>query len=562
MSDADVFPSEPVLGEPPVLDRDPVSDRSDGPTVRVIGPGGNPGTDVGSDGTGGPDPTGPSVPEGPVPGLAAELAAPTLADAPTVGRGRRRGRFVLAGMAALLGVGLLVAAVVSDSPPPLGTGGAPAERIVTPVMSARRAPELLARPVAARAARAATAPVLQRFPVSSCVLVTDGSTVLTEAAASEPLAPASNTKLLTASAALSVLGPDTRLSTRVLAQGASTDGRITGNLYLVGGGDPLLSTATAGVRMQHGQEPTTSLESLADQVVAAGVRRVDGSVVGDGSRYDDQRRVATWPDRFVTQGIVANLGGLVVNDAWSIDPINPKGPAGAAAPDPAASAASAFTSLLRARGVEVAGAPSAGVAPADAKEVSSLQSLPMRDIVGEMLTFSDNTTAEMLVKELAVHGGGPGTTDGGIRVLVADLATRGMPTEGLELHDGSGLSRENRVTCRLLDAVLASDGPTGLIARGLARPGQAGTLDDRFTSGALKDRIAAKTGTLNDVAALSGWLTPPSGRPVTFSILENPTGRAVQAGDLSLMSELLNALLSYPQAPPADQLGPLPPAAT
>lgn len=553
MSTPEDPPPEPVLGEPPVFTRDPVSDRSRDDAVRIVGV---PPTT--------PGPANAAAAVGPVQGLGSEEAAPMAVAVGPRSAGARRfpWRRLVAAALVVAGAGLVVTAVVTDSGPAAAHGPRPAMRLTTPVLSARRAPELLSRPTAVRAAKAATSPVVSKFPDVSCVLVADGNTVLADSSSTTPRAPASNTKLLTASAALSVLGSDTRFTTKVLTGAAPAKGRVVGNLYLVGGGDPLLSTSTATTLMRHGQEPTTSLEALADRVVAAGIREVDGSVVGDGSRYDDQRKVPTWPDRFVTQGTVANLGALMVNDSWSVDPINPKGAPGAAVSDPASVAATAFTALLRARGVQVSGVPSTGAAPHAAAEVASIESLPIKDVVGEMLTFSDNTTAEMLVKEMAVHSGDKGSTDAGIRVLVTDLATRGLPTEGLELHDGSGLSRENRVTCRLLHAVLADDGSTGPIAAGLARPGQPGTLDARFTTGALRDRVAAKTGTLNDVAALSGWLTTTSGRPLTFSILENPVGRPVQATDLALMGQLLGSLLSYPQAPPVDQLAPLPPAST
>jgi len=460
------------------------------------------------------------------------------------------------------GAALVVVGFVRDEGPVPSTGAGPEARLDTPVLSARRVPDLLARPVALRAVAERVSPVLARFPESSCVLVTDGATVLAAASSDAALSPASNTKLLTASTALSILGGEERLSTRVLTAAPPSSGVIAGDLVLVGGGDPLLSTATATTRMRHGTEPTSSLEALADQVVAAGVRRVDGSVRGDGSRYDDQRVVPTWPARFIAQGTVSNLGALMVNDAWTNDPLDPAGTKGGPAPDPAQHAAAVFTALLEARGVQVAGAPATGPAPTATTELTSIASLPVSDLVGQMLTFSDNTTAEMLVKEMAVHSGTVGSTDAGIRAMVADLASRGMPTEGLELHDGSGLSRENRASCRLLDAVLAADGTTGPIAQHLARPGDPGTLDDRFTSGPLSDRIAAKTGTLNDVTALSGWLTTNPGRSVTFSTIENPTGRGVQAADLAVQGQLLEALLDYPQAPPADQLGPRPPAPT
>lgn len=555
MSDVPGVPPEPVLGEPPVLTHDPASTEARDTSVRVVG-GPGPGAVVATTST-------LDGPAGPVPGLAPGQAAPLPAAVPKAPRRRRRrGRwFAVAGILAVAGAGLLAGAVVTDEGPSTASGGAPSARLATPVLSARRDPELVARPVALRNVAAAVDPVVARFPNASCVLVTDGTTRLAGASDSSALVPASNIKLITGSAALSTLGPDTRLSTEVVASAAPAGGTVAGDLLLVGGGDPLLSTATAARRWKHGQQPTSSLERLADDVVAAGIRRIDGAVVGDGSRFDEQRMVPSWAVADVNSGEVANIGALVVNDAWTMDPIDPAGAAGGPAADPALHAAEVFTQLLRARGVQVAGGARTGVAPSGAVPVAELPSATIREIVAEMNTFSDNTTAEMLLKEMGAAKDGAGSTKAGIQVLVSDLAARGLPIDGLVMEDGSGLSRGNRVTCRLIDAVLTADGPTGVLSSGLARPGQPGTLDDRFLRGPLRDRLAAKTGTLSGITGLSGWLTTDAGRALAFSTLQNPAGRAVQAADMALQGQLLEALLSYPQTPPVDQLRPLPPAA-
>lgn len=540
-----------------MLAHDPASVESRDTTVRVVDGGTASGT---------VDPTPRSTRRpistvGPVQGLARSQTTPVPVG---TGPGSRHGRawLVAAAILAVCGATLVALAVLTDGGTETAAGAAPPTRLSTPILSVRRDPELLARPLALHHVQEAVEPVVRRFPNASCVLVTDGSTTLASSSDTTPLAPASNVKLLTASAALNVLGADTRLETSVSAAAAPTDGTVAGDLFLVGGGDPLLATATAQSRMRHGTEPTSSMETLADQVVAAGVRRVDGSVVGDGTRYDEVRKVAEHQQRYVTDGTVGNLGGLIVNDSWTIDPVNAGGSRGAPAPDPAAHAAEVLTTLLRARGVQVAGAPRSGTSPEGATEITTLPSATVGEIVSQMVTFSDNTTAEMLVKELAAHDGSTGSTAGGIQVLVADLTTRGLPVEGLELRDGSGLSRDDRATCRLIDAVIAADGADGPIARGLARPGQSGTLDDRFLSPPLSDRLSAKTGTLNDVAALSGWVRTDSGRPLAFSTVQNPSGRQVQASDLALQGQLLQALLSYPQTPPVEQLSPSPPAAS
>ena len=106
--------------------------------------------------------------------------------------------------------------------------------------------------------------------------------------ADRALIPASNQKLLVGAVALEVLAPDTTFTTEVRALPVQA-GAVTGDLYLVGGGDPLLTSSQYPV----GDDPypvttPTSLDQLADAVVAAGVQRIDGSVVGDGSRYDDE----------------------------------------------------------------------------------------------------------------------------------------------------------------------------------------------------------------------------------------------------------------------------------
>ena len=370
-------PAEPVRGEPPVLSHDPASIAGRDTSVRVLGadvaagmtgrvtaipastpaaagaglsdavaaPGpdvtGNGATGESSIGHGGTGDGGVGIdqgPIGPVPGLVPGLTAPVLPDAPKVRKRRRRGWFTAAGVLAVVGVGCCAFAVVTDSGTPRSTGVAPTSQLVTPVLSARRAPELLARPVAARAVKAAVDPVIAKFPATSCVLVTDGTTQLASSGADTPLAPASNTKLLTATAALDVLGADTKLVTKVESATPPKGGTVTGDLFLVGGGDPLLSTATSAALTAHGKEPTSSMEALADQVVASGVRTVTGSVVGDGSRYDDVRTAPKWPQRYITDGTASNLGALMVNDARTIDPIKPGGTSGPA-PDPALHAA-------------------------------------------------------------------------------------------------------------------------------------------------------------------------------------------------------------------------------
>ena len=127
------------------------------------------------------------------------------------------------------------------------------------------------------------------------------------------------------------------------------------------------------------------------------------------------------------------------------------------------------------------------------------------------------------------------------------------------MTDGSGLSGDGRVTCRLLTSLLVDEGPSGTVADGLARPGEDGTLDDRMLAEPLRSTVRAKTGTLRDVTALSGWLHTEGERDLAFAFLINTGDRQVRAQDLRLQEQLLQAMTGHPKSPPLDELAPRPP---
>jgi D-alanyl-D-alanine carboxypeptidase/D-alanyl-D-alanine-endopeptidase (penicillin-binding protein 4) len=417
------------------------------------------------------------------------------------------------------------------------------------VLSARRTPELVARPVAARNLRAAVEPVLAEAPADTCVQVTEASNALVSQKEGDALIPASNLKLVTAAATLDLLDPQSRFTTSVATDGAPTDGKVVrGNLYLIGGGDPLLSTSPYLSQLPNGEQPSTDMAALADQITATGIREITGSVVGDESRYDDVRTIEAWPQRYLTQGQVAPLSALVVDDTWTAG-------AGPGA-EPAVHAAGVLTELLADRGVQIAGSPRSGVAPPDASLLTEIDSLTVAEIVDEALRFSDNTTVEMLVKEIGLEVSGTGSTAAGLQAIRDWLAASGLPAGGVVLDDGSGLSEENRVTCALLASLLQADGSEGVIAAGLARPGEPGTLDDKLLAQDLRGRVRAKTGTLRTVTALSGWLRTVPERDLGFSFIINRPGGQVTEADTSLQADLLTAMLGYPQTPDPAQLSP------
>ena len=442
-------------------------------------------------------------------------------------------------------------------PPPTSVAPpAPAPVLSTPLLSFRRAPAVLSRDVNVASFQGAVDEFASTLEAPSCVDVAVDGVPAGSVRADTPLIPASNQKLLVAAVALEVLGEGYTYATEARTAAAPVAGVVGGDLYLVGGGDPLLTSSTYPTANDPNpvQSPT-SLDALADSIVASGVQRIDGAVVGDASRYDDEYFAPSWDND--VRGIEAGpYDALLVNDARVTgDPLR--------ASEPAAAAARELTQLLAARGVTVAGTPSAGAAPAGTTVVGSVVSAPMSAVVGEMLATSDNNTAEMLVKELGVAAGGAGTRATGLGVMGSTLAGWGLPTTGVVLDDGSGLSNENRVTCEVLLGVLARHTPTDPLGAGLPVAGVSGTLRDIFTGSAVDGRLQAKTGTLGNapynadppaVKSLSGYLPVDGGGAVEFSLVLNAAGTLTdQSVYRPIWDRFAEVLATYPSGPtPAD----------
>ena len=383
----------------------------------------------------------------------------------------------------------------------------------------------------------------------ACVEVDDAGVPVYSRNASTALIPASNLKLLTATAALDRLGPASTFATEVAAAAPPRDGVVTGPLYLVGGGDALL--ATAGYRPSlrewtESREPITSLATLADAVAAAGVTRVTGGVRADDSRYDAARTVASWAPSYLATAQIAPVGALIVDGGTVAS-----GGRRVAESDPAIGAATAFAGLLAERGIAVGAAVTRATAPAGAVRVASVQSPPVATVVGEMLRESDNLAAEMLVKELGYRFGGAGSWAAGTAVVRSTLAAAGVPLDGVVQVDGSGLDRQDRVPCRTLAALVA----TGALEPEFPVAGRCGTLVGRMVGQPGDQRVVAKTGSLAGVSALSGAVgpaalafqpCPPAGASaerVTFSIVFN--GLPSTAAGEAVEDRIADALAGY-----------------
>jgi serine-type D-Ala-D-Ala carboxypeptidase/endopeptidase (penicillin-binding protein 4) len=366
--------------------------------------------------------------------------------------------------------------------------------------------------------------VVAASPEATCLTVSIDGSVAYRHDADRPLVPASLQKLRTALVALEQLGPDHRFTTEVLATAAPGDNDIvTGDLVLVGGGDPFLATVPYRLAGRIDSDlPATLLEDLADQVAASGLRGVTGGVIADETRYDQVRTVATWPDRYVTQAQAGPLSALGVDDGYVLER---RGGVGELVPRrsdaPAVDAARLLTDLLRERGVLV-GDPGPGAAPDTAVEITTIESPPLSEVVHHLLLTSDNQTAELLLKELGHVEGAGGTTADGLEVLRRHLDDRGLGSPGAASTDASGLDRGNRATCDELVGLLdASGGRTGLLGPSLPVAARSGTLADRFGGTAAEGRLMAKTGSLGDVASLAGFVELVDGGMATFAYVAN-----------------------------------------
>lgn len=337
---------------------------------------------------------------------------------------------------------------------------------------------------------------------SSAVWVADPATgaTLLESRAQVPLLPASTLKLLTAATALRTLGPSTRLATRALIE----DSTVT----LVGGGDATLASKGAGA----------SLTSLA-RAAANGITVGSVNLVYDISLFSGRTLGAGWSRSFPAAGVVAPVQALMMDQGRARPGGNSR------VSNPAEYAAKAFARMLRAEGLKVTSIAQ-GQASQSATELARVESVPVQRLVHRMLTDSDNDLAESLAHLAGAKLTGVGSFASGAKAMASTATQLDLPTQGMALSDGSGLSSRNRVSANTIGGILmlSAQGSFGGIAPALAIAGFTGTLADRFTSTRQEDAagfVRAKTGTLNGVVTLAGIVPDVDGRVLVFTFLAN-----------------------------------------
>ncbi|MUL42141.1 D-alanyl-D-alanine carboxypeptidase/D-alanyl-D-alanine-endopeptidase [Streptomonospora sp. PA3] len=402
--------------------------------------------------------------------------------------------------------------------------------------------------------------------------------VLYRSNARTELVPASNAKLLTSAAAMEVLGPDYRFTTTVSAGEDPGDGVVDGDLYLVGTGDPTL-TADA-------------VDDLAAEVASSGVNEVTGDLLADDTWFDDQRYSPAWAPADRPYYYAAQISALTLaaNSDYDTGVVDVDAAPGAAAGDPVDvtlhpmtanldlvnrgatgapgsestfgvdrapgtneftargtlpsgtaystlrtvheptdHAAHLFAASLREHGVKVSGEVGRGTAPPWADPVAERSSMELGELLVPFMKLSNNGHAEILTKAMGREALGRGSWDAGTAVATLALHRLGVSTHDVELVDGSGLARADRLSpataVRLLERVRRrpwfDTWQEALPLAGATDRMVGGTLSRRMRDTPAAGNVRAKTGTLTGVSALSGYVTAADGELLVFSIINN-----------------------------------------
>jgi|AFSR01.1.fsa_nt_gi D-alanyl-D-alanine carboxypeptidase, serine-type, PBP4 family len=477
--------------------------------------------------------------------------------------------------------------------------------------AATTAPAAAPSPLQEFVERIANRPALQGARLGIRVEDAETGEVLADVAGEKRFLPASNMKLVTTAAALDVLGPDFRVRTSVYVPPPDAKGVVTGDLILVGRGDPTISN-----RYNADKKDTrlTPLEQLADQVAAAGIKEITGDVVGDESYFraaplgdgwgwddlqwyygaevsalsvaDNHVMLTVTPTRpgekvavtctpatdYITLRNEAVTAASKETDTFGLHrgladniielygalPPNGARELGVAIHNPARFAAHMFRDMLVRRGIVVRG----GIRTADAnlrqrqplaletlREVAFIESPPLSLWVRTTNKISSNLYAEILLRHLGKARGAPDKDAdvAGCAVVAEFLSRAGIAVAELKIRDGSGLSRLDNLTPSALTALLRfmrKHPAWEVFYDSLPVAGVDGTLRSRMKGTRAAENLRAKTGTLDDVSALAGYVTAASGRLLVFSFVANYLNTARMAG-VEAGDDLGKALAEY-----------------
>jgi D-alanyl-D-alanine carboxypeptidase/D-alanyl-D-alanine-endopeptidase (penicillin-binding protein 4) len=391
--------------------------------------------------------------------------------------------------------------------------------------------------------------------------------------------PASNMKILTSSTALAQLGPEYRYRTVFAARGQVANGTLSGDLLVIGRGDPsvsdhMLHDAMAPLRIIADSLAARGITRIAGRVVASG-NAFPGEVLGYGWSYDDFEdsysapidellfnegfselhvrggdrpgdpvHVEVRPARsFPKVHIAAVTGPVVSSDSarrrantllarrdsvtWDVTLLGQIGPQDTAVVevvhhDPDGAYIAAVREALRDKGITIDDASTDTLAHVET--LATLSSPPLRDILKALMKPSQNQIAEMLFRTVALEATGSGRTDSASAVVERRIATWGVARNEAVVRDGSGLSSYDyispRTVVRILDAMKKSPS-FGVYYDALPIAGVDGTIRNRMKGTPAENNVHAKTGSVALARSLSGYVTTADGHMLIFSFLAN-----------------------------------------
>lgn len=429
-------------------------------------------------------------------------------------------------------------------------------------------------------------------PKDVSIYVRDAGTneVVVELASETPRSPASTIKVLTTFAALDMLGPAYTWKTRAYAAGRLDHGVLYGDLFLVGGGDPYMTderwwnfvqnlrergvakitgdividnsyfAPIADSRADFDRQPFRSYNVLPDALMV-NFQTSRFTVNPFGQRSKPQIVVSPLPANLALKNEVRLAAGRcdTAGGGIAFDMPDPKDPntlvvrgvfpvacgthtitrAIMTAPD---YAYGTFRTLWTQSGGVIDGAARLALVPQDARLLYEHDSLPLAEIIRLVNKFSNNVMARHLLLTIGVEGfGPPATAERGRNALRAWLLRRGISGTGFVLENGSGLSREERVTARGLGEMLDVAWHSPFMpefAASLPLSATDGTLRNRFNSPGMHGRIRLKTGRIDDVSALAGFVNAASGKTYVVVIMVNHPGAHAGSGE-AIQAELI-----------------------
>ena len=402
----------------------------------------------------------------------------------------------------------------------------------TPVFSLRRVPELLTSPLATQQLQESLLELVSVLPDSSCFAVTADSEELFEFQKQLPLNPGRTQKIITAYAALAQLGSDYQYETVISAdRETDADGNLlSSDLYVIGSGDPVIRTdAFMELLPESYSFIRTSADEMADLTVGMNILFIQGAVVVNESRYDEERTIVGWDQNLKESAVIGSLSASLLDSGFdglkqnysqqrgdSPLPLVPSA-------NPATRFAANFDDLLEARGVIILrGAKEINnVEQSSLVELITIKSPSLDQIAKQMLTNDDNVTAEMVLKEIGFSRTGQGSTGSGLVSLPEILSANNLPNTELLLIDGSGLSRDNQATCNLFQAILQDDKYGETVNEALPLVGVEGVVSNVLQGTPFESNLTAHTYFETGRAAMVGSYTTPEGLEMHITYIAN-----------------------------------------